>query len=419
MKKISVLALTFAPFALLPAQEPSPLVVHEWGTFTSMQGTDGVALEGLQHEEEQLPGFVHQIMEVEEAGKSNLNKFPASRVTQKMETPVIYFHTEVPRRVHVEVDFNRGLMTQFYPLPDTVQPPVEKLRANMQNNRFDLGVYNQSTLIWDVDLIPAQQQAPAEIPKVSKDDLWWEARQVRSAYVRTLEDPQLDRKVEAEHYLFYRGLGNFNLPVQVKEQASGVTKLHNGCKLPLPYAVALEVGVKGSRFRELGMVPAQGKKEIGLQEVAWSKDHEKVVGALQDRLLKALVAQGLFMDEARAMVATWSRSWFQSRGSRIIYLLPRADTDRILPLRIKPKPDKLVRVLVGRLEYITPQVVQTVEAALLDRLQEDPQRRQHAEQTLRDLDRFLEPHVRRVLATTSNAEVQKSGRQVLQELTED
>src|SRR5438477_12030332 len=46
------------------ATAPSPaiasdLVVHEWGTFTSVQGADGVSLEGLSHEEEPLPDFVY------------------------------------------------------------------------------------------------------------------------------------------------------------------------------------------------------------------------------------------------------------------------------------------------------------------------------------------------------------------------
>ena len=33
-----------------PQQAKDPLIVHEWGTFTSMQGSDGTTLEGLQHE---------------------------------------------------------------------------------------------------------------------------------------------------------------------------------------------------------------------------------------------------------------------------------------------------------------------------------------------------------------------------------
>src|SRR5688500_18636621 len=79
------------------ASPPDPLVVHEWGTFTSMSGAPGVALDGLQYEEEQLPAFVYSRSEVRECplrkqGYKGL-EVPVENVTHKMETPVIYVHT--------------------------------------------------------------------------------------------------------------------------------------------------------------------------------------------------------------------------------------------------------------------------------------------------------------------------------------
>src|SRR5262245_26122504 len=88
-----------------PAPASDPLVVHEWGTFTSVQGADGIGLEGLQHEEEGLPDFVYSRAKVRDCplrdkGYKGL-EVPATHVTQKMETPVLYFHTKTPRRVRV------------------------------------------------------------------------------------------------------------------------------------------------------------------------------------------------------------------------------------------------------------------------------------------------------------------------------
>ena len=40
-----------------PPPAKAPFLVHEWGTFTSVQGADGVGLEGLAHEEQALPDF--------------------------------------------------------------------------------------------------------------------------------------------------------------------------------------------------------------------------------------------------------------------------------------------------------------------------------------------------------------------------
>src|SRR5258706_7942662 len=80
-------------------EDPPPsYVAHEWGTFTSMQGSDGVTLEGLQHEEEALPDFVYSRSKVRacplrEYGYKGL-EVDVVNVTKKMETPVVYFYAD-------------------------------------------------------------------------------------------------------------------------------------------------------------------------------------------------------------------------------------------------------------------------------------------------------------------------------------
>ena len=75
-----------------PSQEDEKraddLVVHEWGTFLAMNGSDGAALEGMYHEEHALPPFVHA------RGRDQLR--PRS-IYLKGETPVIYFYTASER----------------------------------------------------------------------------------------------------------------------------------------------------------------------------------------------------------------------------------------------------------------------------------------------------------------------------------
>ena len=93
------------------------------------------------------------------------------------------------------------------------------------------------------------------------------------------------------------------------------------------------------------------------------------VASLEDELRAALVRQGLYADEARAMVATWHDSWFEE-GSRLIYILPTAQVNAILPLNIEPAPAHMVRVFVGRMELITPATRQAIETALKTR--DDP-----------------------------------------------
>src|ERR1700732_1534358 len=37
------------------------LVIHEWGTFTSLQDEDGKAVGGINTDDEPVPAFVHQL----------------------------------------------------------------------------------------------------------------------------------------------------------------------------------------------------------------------------------------------------------------------------------------------------------------------------------------------------------------------
>ena len=57
---LSAISPPESPPEPLPPESPAdPPVVHEWGTFLAMGGSDGVALDGMYHEEHGLPSFVH------------------------------------------------------------------------------------------------------------------------------------------------------------------------------------------------------------------------------------------------------------------------------------------------------------------------------------------------------------------------
>jgi hypothetical protein len=96
----------------------------------------------------------------------------------------------------------------------------------------------------------------------------------------------------------------------------------------------------------------------------------------------ALLAQGLYRDEAHAMLETWRDSWFEE-GSRLFYIVPRPFVDSVLPLSIHPAPNQLTRVFVGRIELVTSTTENAVANALLAG--------DHA--TLQKYDRFLAPTV--------------------------
>src|SRR5436305_6855148 len=89
-----------------PPPSADPLVVHEWGTFLSVQGSDGVTLGGMVDSEEVLPSFVEQ---------RGLPSWQRMLMFTKMETPVTYFYTNHPRDVQVRVDMPKGILTHWFP----------------------------------------------------------------------------------------------------------------------------------------------------------------------------------------------------------------------------------------------------------------------------------------------------------------
>src|SRR6266849_8003851 len=70
------------------------LVVHEWGTFTSIAGKDGVALEWRPlNGSSDLPKFVHTSQE-EGLGLRHVQSKAELSGLIRMETPVLYFYSK-------------------------------------------------------------------------------------------------------------------------------------------------------------------------------------------------------------------------------------------------------------------------------------------------------------------------------------
>jgi hypothetical protein len=121
-----------------PAGSDDGLVVHEWGTFLSMNGSDGISLDGMYHEEHALPGFVHA------RSKDQLH-LPATSL--KGETPVIYFYTDRPQNVSVTVRFPKGIWTQWYPQAERVGPKFGQVGSHLNPEKGQIS--------WDAKIVPA------------------------------------------------------------------------------------------------------------------------------------------------------------------------------------------------------------------------------------------------------------------------
>jgi hypothetical protein len=440
VRSISIVAALSAGFAHLLPVPAAPggdrcaaaanLVVHEWGTFTSMQGSDGIALEGLQHEEEALPDFVYSRSKVRECplrdrGYKGL-ECDVAHVTRKMETPVIYFYSPLSHKERVRVEFDRGLLTQWFPVTDLLGPPEPGLAPERGRaiGPLDLSRVERSFLEWDVEVLPPGRGADA-IPSVETGEPWSFQRLPDSNVVRTRprRAPRIG-PVESEKFLFYRGLGTFDLPITAYVREDGKLELTNSGKEDLRGLFVIEVNEGHGAFVDAPLVPIGGGRVEVAQPMTAPARSPTVpapalpsIDAMVERLIPALeaklVAAGLYPKEAEAMARTWERSYFRTEGLRLLYLVPEKLTQAILPLSIEPPPKSIVRVLVGRLECITPAVESEVEHALRDRTSQQESLRRAASARLDRLGRFLEPHLRRAIARTHDDRVRASAEELL------
>jgi hypothetical protein len=371
---ILALAGIVAPWGRIHGAESDRLVVHEWGTFTSLQDEQGRELSGINTDDEPVPDFVH-----------NLNRFLLSRpvlsslhwqyrqkgaprahpmVTMRLETPVIYFYPPKGQRqplpIDVSVRFRGGWLTEFYPQAQAEAPRLE-------GGSFDFGVLTPQTtssLTW-ADL---QVGTDAAGPETS-EHVWLAPRKVAAANVTNTSG-------ESERYLFYRGVGRLRAPLRsTLDRKSGQLTLFANFDEVLTSRQAAEIPVLWlvqvredghCAFRKFGGLDVSDDPAAALAKADYrfadGDFHAANRALLETEMHAALVADGLYPDEATALLTTWQRSYFASPGLRLFYLVPRVWTDHYLPLSLSRQAD-MQRVMIGRLELIGDR-----QRALLDRL---------------------------------------------------
>jgi hypothetical protein len=366
-----------------PTKGTHDLVVHEWGTFTTFSGSDGVYLDfrPLADQQSDLPDFVFN-----RASSARQAYFTKTKLRGKvrMETPVTYFYTDQICEVNVRVDFPSGLLTEFYPPVRQMLPPLDEKVAFTEgeplgNSRLDWG---RVTLIPVDQLAPnvqnpqlraqiSQHLAKSAVPRGSNDHHYVQARATDSALVHVsgstrpgMMNGSSSQGDFMEKFLFYRGVGRFELPVRAVFDQQEQVALRNEGQLPLNSAILIDVRSNQIRAQAIGRVPAN-------REIPFGKTREMTLEELSTVVKGVLISEGLYQKEAASMVETWKQSWFGEEGTRVLYIVPEQTTDELLPLTITPRPRETLRVLVGRMEIMSP----AAEKRLINAVQQSSQTR--------------------------------------------
>ena len=427
------LALVVASLRLVAAGSSQDYVAHEWGTFTSVQGADGILLEWNPLETTRLPSFVYNW------SKPGLNRRHVSSwgkstflTLQRMETPVIYFYGEKEQTVDVTVRFPQGLITEWYPQARDIGPSVfpqnqlgVTLDGMVKHSGATLPVSFASMLTkqgipdsrihWsNIRITPATQHEDIvrDLPTDSVGNHYFAARETDSAFVQVESLDKASPGPEHERFLFYRGVANFKAPLQVTVTSGSGSDidLRNTGPGELRHLFVLAVRRGQGKFIYEDRVPQGEHVNVELKPGKDLLALKELTTRISERMRESLTAEGLFEREAAAMVKTWRQSWFEEDGVRVFYVLPRPWTDGILPLTLDPKPRELVRVMVGRAEIITPAAEWELLKQIVRYSENDSQSRREAVAGVRELGlgRFIQPAVQRVLGRTPDREFSRT-----------
>jgi hypothetical protein len=352
------------------AVEENHLIVHEWGTFTSIAGINGAALEWRPlNGASDLPTFVYKMNKDSVKGlRHNYISKNSLESLIRMETPVIYFYADRETVVSAKVDFPSGKITEWFPQARSVDTGINWGRFTVLPN------------------------AKMPLPVEPRDSHYYPARETDANILRICGT----RQIEHEKFLFYRGVGNFNPPMNVRLEGDKLW-LKNLQDLEVRQAVIFENRNGRTGYRVVNLLT--NETTIPLSSVNQNQD------LLEHDLEKMLVAEGLFEKEAKAMIKTWRGSWFEE-GLRIFYILPRQITDTILPIQIEPLPTNLVRVMVCRTEIITPEMEASIRASIVNLDSPSAEQRLAAKQTIDKYGRFAEPILKRVMQKTTDSVLQ-------------
>jgi hypothetical protein len=257
----------------------------------------------------------------------------SSEITMRLETPVVYFHLppgSKPIQLSFSAEFHGGLLTQFYPEAAT-NIPINSLPKVAGDS---LG-----TLAWNNLNVGTNAAGPK-----TESHVWLAPRKVEAANI-TAQNGQ------SERYLFYRGVGHLDSPMKMIRDGE---QLH----LQIDSGAVDPTQIKSIWYFDLREDGKCAYRKLDRDRAtpatfADSDYQDNSLATLRGEMKTSLIDAGLFDDEADAMLSTWEESYFKSPGTRVFFLVPRAWTDHVLPIKISTDA-KIERVMMGRIDLVTP-----------------------------------------------------------------
>jgi len=365
----------------LTVEEPirKGLEVHEWGVFCVHDDIE-LANADMRAEWAALPKFVFG----QTAGRDLPINQPRYAVVEK---PVIFFHTDQPLALEVRVDFSGGMPAVWWPRTAYPSQQLDGCPGDAKKSeRF-------RHLEWHVQLKepPKGQKSNAQPLAVDKGH-WIEAlRAVKADDVFTQAGGSGDIEIlgrrggeivvepfERERFIYYDGLVPIGKRVSVtveKDEVFVASRVkHAVLDVTLEFT---DVDVK--EWPEAGLVT----------------------------LTKQLKDAGLFEDEAKSLAEVWKKDFFQADGLTLFFRLPQEEYEKLLPMKLRPRPEKLVRVGLVLHPHCEPDFADRVAALAKELDDNEFDTRERAQERLEEMGRAAFVHLRRLREKVKSPEMQR------------
>jgi hypothetical protein len=388
-RALTALALLLVCAPTGPAQPLlKGLEVHEWGVW---RVHDDLALANADVKSvwDGLPKFVYGQVDGRALPKHWQN-------LEAVDKPVIFFHTEQPVQAVLRVEFPGGLPAVWW--PGTEEPsfrfgrpvgpgPGEPARA----------------LSWRFNLKQPPPGRPERPLLPVEKGHWVETlREVGGADVFAHVGEERFG-LEREKFLYYDGLLPRGQWVSVKVEKERVT-LTSRATHPLFDVVVTDRRRPGqlrvARLDRMGPGATQALVPAEADVRRWPIEAEKA-------LVEQLSGAGLFVAEAKSLVALWRQDLLLAEGVTLFYRLPQEEYERLLPLKMAPRPEKLVRVGLVQHPHCEPDLADRVAQLVKGLGADDFEAREKAQKELDALGRAAFVHLVRLRDAATEVEVRR------------
>ena len=403
--------------------EPPKLIVHEWGVFCTFADAKYANANMKQEWASMPPEFYRQFPD------RKLRKVEEWDPMAPVDKPIIYFYTDRQNLdVDVKVKFADGAPVVWWPC---TAEPLDDFRVKAPGICRELhwsgklkadGTEEVGAGFRICDYTVKTPQ-DSWVNQARLDNAAWFVTDDATVRVSPVNPRPADRlgmragrngrmfsfRNQSERFIYYDGLTPAVSYLSCQDMGERGLKLTNSAKLKIGDVILVDRRDQKHAAMEHFSIEAGGS----VTAAAKAQDQDKAA----QWLLADLRAAGLYEKEANSVLAIWRQGLFDRPGVTAIYLLPRDEYDRMLPLIVNPKPQKVVRVGIvvqGNLEF-SAAAMEAKVASLVRKMDDDDYRvRDKAAADLARLGESAMGAIRKAMAGKCSAEVKTRLQKVLE-----